>query len=154
LADLLKIAAKRRLIVQLAVCMEDERTQHPLARVPPVDCAPLPDLLKHEPALRLVLVNCLPAIRQGLLQPVLAAGEAYCDLSMVEGIEAVPRLVERVSAQKVLFGSNFPLFYFESALLKIKESGLPENEVGALQQGNARQLLASVADDFRLQQNI
>jgi len=143
--ELLNLAAERRLIVQLAVCMEDERTQHPLIRVPPVDCAPLPELLKRDPALRLVLINCDPAIRQGLLQPVLSAGGAYCDISMVEGIEGVARLVERVSPKKVLFGSNSPLFYFESALLKIQETGLSESEKDALLEGNARQLLAPVA---------
>jgi len=44
-----------------------------------------------------------------------------------------------------LFGSNSPLFYFESALLKIQETGLSESEKDALLEGNARQLLAPVA---------
>jgi predicted TIM-barrel fold metal-dependent hydrolase len=143
LAELAKVAAARRMIVQIALCMEDERTQHPLMRVPPVDCAPLPELLKREPALRLILINCLPAIRGEKLQPVLAAGQAYCDVSMVEGIGGIARLVERVPSRQVLFGSNSPLFYFESALLKIQESGLSECTKGALMEGNARQLLAS-----------
>jgi uncharacterized protein len=143
--ELAKMAAARRLIVEIALSMEDERTQHPLLRVPPVDCSPLPELLKHEPTLRLVLINCLPALRDNQLQPVLAAGQAHCDLSMVEGIEGVARLVEQVSPKKVLFGSNFPLFYFESALLKIQESGLPEGAKNAVLEGNARQLLASAA---------
>ncbi len=144
-AELTKMAAERRLIVQLAVCMEDERTQHPLLHVPPVDCSPLPEILKGLPALRLILINCSPALRENQLQPVLAAGNTYCDIAMVDGIEGVARLVERVSPQKVLFGSDFPFFYFESALLKMQESGLPESDKDAVMEGNARRLLASPA---------
>ena len=50
--------------------------------------------------------------------------------------------VERLSPERVLFGSNFPLFYFEAARLKIEESGLPEDQKSKLFEGNARQLLS------------
>lgn len=143
--ELIHLAAARRLVVQIALCMEDERTQHPLLHVPAVDCTPLHELLPQEPTLRVVLLNCLPALRENQLQSVLAASHAYCDISMVEGIECITRLLGRVSPNRVLFGSNFPLFYFESALLKLQESGLPESEKTAIREGNARQLLTSGA---------
>jgi len=142
-AELMKSAADQRLVVQIAVCMEDERTQHPLLHVAPVDCSPLPDLLKREPTLRLVLLNCGPALRDNQLEPVLAAGNAFCDIAMVDGVAGVARLSERVTPQKVLFGSDFPFFYFESALLKMQESGLRENDKHAIEEVNARQLLGS-----------
>jgi len=142
-AELVGLAVSKKLIVQIAVCMEDERTQHPLLHVRPVDCSPLPDALKREPTLRLVLVNCGPALRDDQLEPVLAAGDAYCDIAMVDGVAGVARLAERVTPQKVLFGSDFPFFYFESALLKMRESGLPEPDKQAIQEGNARRLVPS-----------
>ena len=61
---------------------------------------------------------------------------------MVERIGAISRLAEQVSFPRVLFGSNYPLYYFESALLKVQESGLTEAQTRAVSQENARRLLA------------
>ena len=51
--ELLKRAANPKLIVQLALCMEDERTRYPLMRVPPVNIAPLGDAIAAKPRLKL-----------------------------------------------------------------------------------------------------
>jgi predicted TIM-barrel fold metal-dependent hydrolase len=59
----------------------------------------------------------------------------------VEGIEGIARLIERAPPPRVLFGSNFPLFYFEAALLKIQESGLPDDHKNRVFSDNARRLL-------------
>ena len=139
-AELLRLAAARGLIVQLALCVEDERTQHPLMRVPPVDMTSLPDLVKGEAKLRLVVLNCYPQLKLDELQKLAPAGEVYFDLSMVEGVGGVARLADRVSLQRVLFGSHFPLFYFESALLKVQESGFSEVQRKMIFEENARRL--------------
>jgi uncharacterized protein len=140
-AELLKLAAARGLIVQLALCMEDERTQNPLMRVPPVELNPLTDLVKAEPNLRLVVLNCYPQLKLDPLPRLASAGEVYFDFSMIEGAGGVARLVQEVSLQRVLFGSNYPLFYFESALLKVQESGFTETQRQVIFEENARRLL-------------
>jgi predicted TIM-barrel fold metal-dependent hydrolase len=139
--ELLRLAAGRRLIVQLAVSMEDERTQNPLMRVPPVDLTPLPGVLKNVPGLRLILLNCYPSHNPELLQRLISASQVYFDIAMVEGVGGVARLAQEISVQRVLFGSNFPLFYFESALLKVREAGLTDAEARAILEDNARRLL-------------
>jgi len=144
-AEVLRLATARRLIVQLALCMEDERTQHPLLRVPPVDLTPLADIVKSVPGVRLAILNCNPRINLEQLPPVSSAGEVYFEFCMVEGIGGVARLAQRVSLERVLFGSNHPLFYFESALLKVQESGLDEAQKKALFEENARRLIARAA---------
>ncbi|MBI4326451.1 MAG: amidohydrolase family protein [Chloroflexi bacterium] len=141
-ARLLKLAAERGLIVQIAVVMEDERMMHPLLRVEPVDTTPLTVLLRQTPGLRLVLLNALGKLRGRPLLEILAAGEVCVELSMLEGVGGVGNLLKEASATRVLFGSHAPLFYFESALLKLKESLLSEAQAKAIRSGNARRLMA------------
>ena len=131
--------------MQIAVSMEDTRTQHPLVRVPPVDLAPLPQLVKAEPAAKLVLLNWSPALRRQPLQIFVESGAVYFDISTVEGIEGIARLMDRLPPERAVFGSNFPLFSFDAALLKIQESGLPEDKKKMIFEGNARRIFPSAA---------
>ena len=140
-AELLKLTADRAMIVQIALCMEDERTQHPLLRIPPVDLAPLAERVNAEATLRLVILNCYPQLALTELARVAPAGQVYFDLSMVEGVGGVARLVKAVSFERVLFGSHSPLFYMDAAHLKMKESGLTDAQQNAIYSGNALHLL-------------
>ena len=143
LARLLKLAAKHRLLVQLALVMEDERMMHPHWRVEPVDIAPLAGLVKQTPGLRLVLLNALRTLRRQALLDVIMAGQVYVEISMLEGVGGIAKLLGEVPLDRVLFGSHAPLFYFESALLKLKESPLNEEQQRAIRSVNAQQLLGT-----------
>ena len=66
---LLAMAADWGLIVQIAVMMEEERTQHTLMRLAHVNPAPLIRLLKEVPKAQVVLQNCFRAV-----------GVAYCSI--------------------------------------------------------------------------
>jgi predicted TIM-barrel fold metal-dependent hydrolase len=140
-AELLHIAAEREILVQLAVSMEDTRTQHPLLRVQAVDLSALPALVRNEPKLRLVLLNCTPSLRGRQLKLLAEAGEVYFDIATVEGVEGLARLADQVTPDRILFGSYFPFFYFESAFLKVEESGLPESAKSKILEGNAGRLV-------------
>ena len=140
-AELLKLATARRLLVQVAICMEDVRTQHPLMRVPAVDITPLADVVKSTPGLRLELLNCPSnTIRKGA-RAALAAGDVNVEISMVESVAGVARLVHDIPLTRVLFGSYYPFYDLESALLKMQESGLDEVSQKALCEDNARRLM-------------
>lgn len=141
-ARLLRLAADRRLIVQLALVMEDERMMHPLLRVEPVDVTPLASLVRQTPGLRLVLLNALRTLRGQPLRELIAAGEVCVEISMLEGVGGVANLLTEVPVNRVLFGSHAPLFYFESSLLKLKESPLTEEQLRAIRLENAQRFLA------------
>jgi hypothetical protein len=141
-ARLLRMAAGRGLLVQLAVVMEDERMMHPLWRVEPVDTTPLAGLVRQTPGLRLVLLNALRTLRAKPLLDLIAAGEVCVEISMLEGVGGIANLLAQVPSHRMLFGSHAPLFCFESALLKLKESPLNEEQRRAIRMANAQRLLA------------
>lgn len=139
--EVLSMAAERGLVVQLALRMEDERMQHPLVRVPAVEPAPLPDLIRGLPKLRLVVVHWKGLLNNELLRRLSSAGQVYFEISTMDGLDAFPSLIENASIDRVLFGSNSPLFYFEAALFKVREASLTEAQRQAIFEGNARRLL-------------
>lgn len=140
-AELLGQAEKRNLIVQIVVKMEDERTQHPLVRVPAVATDPLGTLLPRFPRLRIVLLNSLRTLRSAGLKRLTAAGRVWFDIGMQEGVDGVRQLVKTVPIDSVLFGSYSPFFYFESARLKMTEAALTGKQTAAILHGNAGKLI-------------
>ncbi len=140
-ARLFRLAAERRLIVQIALLMEDERMMHPLLRVEPVEPAPLAELIQRTPGSRVVLLNALGKLTGESLTRLVSAGNLYVEIARLEGVGGVENLVSQIPAGRILFGSNAPLFYFESALLKLRESPLSPDQMRAITNGNARQLL-------------
>jgi predicted TIM-barrel fold metal-dependent hydrolase len=140
-ARLLRLAAERSLIVQLALIMEDERTMHPLLRVEPMNVTGLSALVKQTPSLRLVLLNSQRVLRGKALPDLIRAGEVHVEIAMLEGVGGVAHLLGQVPLDRVLFGSCAPLFYFESAALKLQESPLSDEQLAAIRCENARRLL-------------
>ena len=140
--DLLKEARDRALVVQLVLVLEDDRTQHPLMRVAPVDPAPLARLMSQVSGLRLLVLNRQRDPAGPVLKELAAAGEIYFDFAMAEGAGCLAGLTAALPRGRVVFGSHFPFQYFESAMLKVKESGIGGEEASAILAGNARRLLA------------
>jgi len=137
----LLMAAKRRVLVQIVVEMEDPRTQPRLFRVPPVNLAPLEQLLKRVPDVTIMLLNGHRTYSPTQLRRWMESGRVFVDLSMLEGVGGIDRLVGTVPAERVCFGSFVPLFYFAAARLKLAESRLAPEVQQAIASGNARRLL-------------
>jgi predicted TIM-barrel fold metal-dependent hydrolase len=141
LAALLDEAAGRALLVQVVAAMEDERTQHPLVRVPPIDPAPLAGLVAPRPALRVVLLNAALRPESDLPRRLIETGRIWVDTAMLEGISVVERFVAAVGSGRLLIGSHAPFYGPDAAPLKLQESALKEADRLAIAEGNARLLI-------------
>ncbi|MCC6509513.1 MAG: amidohydrolase family protein [Pirellulaceae bacterium] len=140
-AKLLELAAKQKLVVTMAVQMEDERMMHPLLRVKPVVLDPLVDLVAALPELKLVILNAGKAMLAAKLMKLVQAGQVYLDIALLDGLAVVEDVVKDFPLERILFGSHTPLLYFESAVLKMKEAALARPAFVAIQSENARKLL-------------
>jgi len=145
-ARLLRLAAQERLIIQLALCMEDERMMNPLMRAPAVDPSPLVPLMKQTPGLRLVLLNTRAPLTVAPLMALGGPGEVYLEIAMLDGVAGIERLLQHVPLSRLCFGSHSPFYIFESAVLKLKESVLSDEQLHAIRQANAARLLASKSE--------
>ncbi len=138
---LLAMAAERGLWVQLAVTLEDRRTQHPKLQVPDVDLTPLPDLIDRVAGAKVMLLNYRPS--GNLLDRLAKTPGLYFDTARVESTDGIARLMQAVSADGVVFGSHAPLLIMEAALIKVYESQLNEGEISRLVSKNAIRMLST-----------
>jgi len=136
--ELFELAAARKLLVQIVVQMEDPRTQHPLMQVPPVEITPLAALVPKRPELKLQILNSSSIVSDQVLVPLARSNQVGFDIAMIEGLGGLARFVEKTGVNADLSGSHFPLFYLESAILKIREGGFSQADTTAIQSGNAR----------------
>jgi predicted TIM-barrel fold metal-dependent hydrolase len=141
LAALLDEAAARSLIVQVVAAMEDERTQHPLLRVPPVHPDPLAGLVARRPALRVVLLNAGFRPDSDRLKRLVDTRRIWIDTAMLEGIAVLERVVAAIGSDRLLIGSHSPFYCLEAAPLKLQEAALKDADRLAVAEGNARSML-------------
>jgi hypothetical protein len=130
--------------------MEDERMMNPLLRAPAVDPAPLAALVKQTAGLRLVLLNTRSALSVAPLTALQGPSEVYLEIAMLEGVAAIERLLAAVPLARLCFGSHAPFYIFESALLKLHESVLSDEQVRAVRQANAARLKQSTPNLMEL----
>ncbi len=121
---LFALAAERGLFIQIAMRMEDDRTHHPLMRIPDVKFDALPGLMKAHEQLQVTILNGMKSLRGANLTRLTENPNLTIEIAMLEGVGGIEKLMKQVPYQQILFGSYFPFFYLESSLNKLKESQL------------------------------
>lgn len=140
---LLEGCAQRNLLVQVVLSIEDDRSQNPQLTAPPIQILPLVDHAKALAATRLMLLNSGSRVLGGnipILQRLSSAG-VFLEIATLEGAAAIESLIAKVPHLKLCFGSYAPYFYFESALLKLRESDLSEGQLREIRSLHAQTAL-------------
>jgi predicted TIM-barrel fold metal-dependent hydrolase len=148
--NLVKMISERGLVLQVVFGMEDPRVHHPIINVGPVTFAPLLKAVRGTPHAKVQLLHFDGSIRGDGLSQFMAQTNTFIDISRLEGNGAVGRMIGsvqglnsgRVPVERIVFGSHAPYFPIETAILKLIESPLDAQQLQAIMQGNARQLLS------------
>jgi hypothetical protein len=146
---LLELAARRGLLVQIAIRLEDERVHHPSIVAPVVDATPLLEVRSKVPAARVQLLNADTVFRSRHLGALTERTQITFDIAAVEGDGGLTRLMagahpsyrRRVPVERLLIGTHAPFFPCESAVMKLFESPLDRPQLDAIMFANARLLL-------------
>lgn len=134
-------AARRELLVQIVPWMQDERHHTPLMPVPTPETNPLAGWASEYPELTLMILN---GFRLGDdLGPLTDAGNVLFDFAKLDVITPLDGYLDNVPTERIVFGSYSPMFYFESATLKLQESRLTDAQIGAITRENARRVLSA-----------
>ncbi|MEZ5386037.1 MAG: amidohydrolase family protein [Prosthecobacter sp.] len=136
--ELLILATKHGLLVQIVAQMEDARTQNPQVQVAAVDLKPLPAVMREIADARVMLLNANASM---VLRHLQDCPNTTLDFAMIEGVGGVENLLKNWRLDRLVFGSFAPVFYWESSHLKIQESGLDEGQTASVCWENATALL-------------
>ncbi|HZL87275.1 MAG TPA: amidohydrolase family protein [Pirellulaceae bacterium] len=149
-ARLIGEAAKRKLLVQIVMRMEDERVHHQAIAISAVNVAPLVDLLKNVPQAKVQLINSAGPLLGNNVESLVHQTQVTFDIAATEGNGGVGRLIEgknysyrgAIPVERLLFGSHAPYFPCESAVMKLFESPLSLDQLEKLMHGSASRLIS------------
>jgi uncharacterized protein len=138
---LLAALARRKVVAQFLIRMDDPRRQHRLAQVPDVPAAAVREAAARHPTLKVLLSGAQTAALNSLAGKLPATTNLWADTSQADGVEAVLGLMRTPWRDRLVFGSHAPLFIPEAAFARVVLD-LDDARAERVLQGNASVLFA------------
>lgn len=136
-ARLAERAGSLGLLVQIAMCLEDVRTQHERSRVEDVNLESALLLARQCSRTRFELLN-LRATPQ-LIQPFADLKNVWFDSARVDSTDGIRKLLE-FAPDRIVFGTHTPFLIPQAALIRLRESRLNNDQLARVLRHNASQL--------------
>ena len=143
---LLAECQRRRLLVQIVMSLEDSRTQHPLVRVPPVPLESVAAVVSKFPQTPFMLLNAFRETRLAKLAEICRRPNVYVELATLERVGAMDRVLDSISADRLCYGSNLPLFYGSSARLKLLTADITDTQRSQIASTNIISLINALRE--------
>lgn len=127
--------------VLVAARVEDERHHHPLMKIAPLAMEKAITFARNVPDANVVLCTGLVGEIRVFLQGV-ARENVFADVAFVKSpLNAMEELVGQVGSERLVFGSHLPFIYVQTAVAKVREAYIGEDEKAAILWGNAGRVL-------------
>ncbi|MGI6083408.1 MAG: amidohydrolase family protein [Limnochordia bacterium] len=140
LDELAALAGEMNLPLCIQVRMMDERSHHPLMKVPGVAPAQIVELTARHPGTRFLV--CAAYMTE--LRTLQQAENIWCEISHTEASQSLIVATRHFPWQRLVFGSHSPFLYFEAVRRKLetKTGGPTAEQIEAIKKHNARTLLS------------
>lgn len=141
-AALIRSAGQSRVVSAVVLRVEDERALHRLMRPPTVDLQAIVHLAAEVAPLPLLVLN---ALRDEVVELLSSTDNLLADIAFVESGDSLPDLLQRVPAERIVFGSHAGLFYPQAAAAKLGSADIGQQQRAAIASGNIQAALAAVS---------
>ena len=140
---LLECAKTHDLVVLLTLTLEDSRWHHWHVKVPPVTTTDAVEAICTFPDVRFLVCTGRYVHIADIWRRAYKNENVYFDVSRVQGpVDDIEQLCAQVGADHLLFGTNCPIFYPESAKLSIEYAEISDQEKELMLSANATRLFA------------
>ena len=134
---LLQFCADANAPVCIQLRMMDERAHHPLMLTPGVAAAEVTALAEKFPRNRFLACGAYTSELKAL-----KAGNLWVELSSVESGDALGNALKHIAADRIVFGSHSPFYYFEAEAAKLNVGNdIPAGTLEKIAEKNAVALL-------------
>ena len=140
-AGMVQTAGAEGVLTAVVMRLEDDRNQHRVMRGELVRVDAVTSLAAKVAPLPLLVLNAL----KGEVAELARRGEnLFFDIAFVESGASLPDLLQNVPAERLVFGSNAPLFYPQAAAAKLAGEEVGEEQRQAIAVGNIEGILDAV----------
>jgi len=126
-------------IIQLRI--NDTRSHHKLMQVPDVPVSDAIEAAKAFPQVKIVLGGVKWAEVAGNVEKIKALPNLWLDISQMETMDGLRRMIDLYGVERLLFGTHAPFFYIRSAIIKLDEAQLSPDERDYITRHNVERVL-------------